>query len=142
MLAEVNATPSSSRRFFCSSGPPKAYPGANRPSEIHVAGQAVIGGQCEIDGAFNHDGTTFGALGTTPATQASASADLTGSASGTANGSIQALTDPADTPISADALRDDLVANLIPELRNNIDELRVKVNDALTALRRFGFIAP
>ena len=106
------------------------------------AGILTIASEAEIDGALNHDGTTVGFYGTTPVTQAAASADLTGSASGTANGSIQALTDPADTPVTADALRDDLVANLIPELRNNIDELRVKVNNALTALRGVGLIAP
>ena len=100
-----------------------------------------FGDEIEVDGALNHDGTTVGFYGTAPATQASAAADLTGSASGTVNGSIQSLTDPADAPASADALRDDLVANIIPELRNNIDELRVKVNAALTALRGVGLIA-
>lgn len=62
----------------------------------------------------NLDGTTVGAL--------------TDNTAGTANETLQALTDPADAPGTADALRDDLVANLIPELRNNLADLAAKIN--------------
>lgn len=55
-------------------------------------------------------------------------AALTDNSGGTANDTVQALTDPADTPLTADDLRDDLVANLIPELRNNYADLAAKVN--------------
>lgn len=53
---------------------------------------------------------------------------LTDSTAGTANTTLQALPDPADTPATADALRDDLVANLIPALRNNYADLAAQVN--------------
>ena len=66
---------------------------------------------------------------------------LTDSSGGAANDTVQALTDPADTPVTADALRDDLVANLIPELRNNFADLAAKVNKALTTLRDIGLMA-
>jgi hypothetical protein len=43
---------------------------------------------------------------------------------GTASGTtVVAMPDPADTPATADALRDDLVANFIPPLRDNIATL-------------------
>lgn len=45
-----------------------------------------------------------------------------------ADGTVNDITDPADTPASADALRDDLVANTIPSLVDAIEELLVKIN--------------
>jgi len=60
------------------------------------------------------------------------SSTLSDSSGGTANTTVQALTDPADTPATADALRDDLVANLIPELRNNFADLTAQVNNLRT----------
>lgn len=59
---------------------------------------------------------------------------LTDSSGGTANTTVQALTDPADTPASADALRDDLVANLIPQLRNNYADLADQHNKLVADL--------
>lgn len=53
---------------------------------------------------------------------------LTDNSGGTANTTLQALTDPADAPAAADNLRDDLVANLIPELRNNFADLAASNN--------------
>lgn len=53
---------------------------------------------------------------------------LADNSAGTANNTVQALPDPADAPASADALRDDLVANLIPALRNNTADLAAKIN--------------
>ncbi len=59
---------------------------------------------------------------------------------GAANDTVQALTTPADAPASADALRDDLVANLIPELRNNYADLAAKINALRTALVNIGIL--
>lgn len=70
--------------------------------------------------------------------QTGAVASLTDNSGGTANDTVQALTNPADTPASADALRDDLVANLIPELRNNIADLAAKINAIITAMKTAG----
>lgn len=63
-------------------------------------------------------------------------ASLTDSSAGTADDTVQALTDPADAPGTADILREDLVANLIPELRNNLADLAAKVNAIIEILRK------
>ncbi len=73
--------------------------------------------------------------------QASEVAELTDNTTGTANDTLQALSDPADTPATADVLRDDLVANLIPELRNNYADLAAKVNSIIAALKNTGGMA-
>lgn len=101
----------------------------------------TFGGEIQVGGALNHDGTTVGFYGTTPATQAAAIADLTDNSGGTANDTLQAMPDPADAPASADALRDDIVANLLPPLRNNIADLGAKVDAITAALRTVGLIA-
>lgn len=101
-------------------------------------------GGVEIDGPLDHDGTTVGFYGVTPATRPTAytqtyatasrthsnptAAALTDNSGGTANTTIQAMPDPTDTPADADALRDDLVANLLPALRNNIADLAAQIN--------------
>lgn len=50
---------------------------------------------------------------------------------GTANGTLQALPDPTDSPATADALRDDIVANLLPPLRNNLADIATALNTLL-----------
>ncbi len=78
----------------------------------------------------------------TPIAQVANIGTLTDSSGGAApNGTVQALTDPADTPATADALRDDLVANLIPELRNNLRELLTKVNSLEQLVEDYGLTA-
>jgi len=73
--------------------------------------------------------------------QGAAVAALTDNSGGTANDTIEALVDPADLPLTADMLRDDLVANLIPALRNNIADLTAKVNALSGRARDHGLIA-
>lgn len=66
-------------------------------------------------------------------------AKLTDSSAGTANGVVEALPNPTDTPATADALRDDLVAVHWPAIRNNFAEFATKINniiDVLNARRR------
>lgn len=82
----------------------------------------------------------MGFFNATPVTQRTVTA-LTDNSGGTANDTVQALTDPADAPADADALREDLVANLIPELRNNIADLAAKINELRTSQVQLGFIA-
>jgi hypothetical protein len=43
------------------------------------------------------------------------------------------ITDPADAPLDADALRDDLVANAIPDIENALNALGTKINNILAA---------
>lgn len=52
-----------------------------------------------------------------------------------------AITDPADTPADADALRDDLVANTIPDIESALDDLGTKINAILTRLETLGLFA-
>jgi hypothetical protein len=59
---------------------------------------------------------------------------------GTANGTLQALPDPTDTPATVDALRDDIVANLLPPLRNNIADVATQTNAIRTALKNAGLM--
>jgi predicted RecA/RadA family phage recombinase len=76
-----------------------------------------------------------------PAAPSTAVADLTDNSAGTANNATQALPDPTDTPASADALRDDLVATLLPALRNNFADVTAKINAILAVLRAKNIIA-
>jgi hypothetical protein len=52
-----------------------------------------------------------------------------------------AITDPADTPADADALRDDLVANAIPDTESALNALGTKINSILSALETAGILA-
>ena len=51
------------------------------------------------------------------------------------------VTDPADSPASADALRDDLVTNTIPSIESQLNALGVKINAVITALENSGITA-
>jgi len=55
-------------------------------------------------------------------------AALTDNTTGTANTTLQAIPDPADTPATADALRDDIVANILGPIRNNFADLAAAIN--------------
>lgn len=57
---------------------------------------------------------------------------LTDNSAGTANDTLQAMPDPTDSPADVDALRDDLVATLLPAVRNNVADLAAKVNALIT----------
>jgi hypothetical protein len=104
---------------------------------LTVTGNAAFNGNTRIGNA-NTD--LVGFYTTAGSAQQTINA-LTDSTGGTANDTLQALPDPTDTPASADALRDDLVANLIPALRNNFADLAAKVNDLRTVLRNLGLLA-
>lgn len=67
--------------------------------------------------------------------------------SGQSTVTLGAVTDPADTPVDADALRDDLVANTLPSLASRdatletaIETLAGEFNDLLTKLRSAGVL--
>jgi len=68
--------------------------------------------------------------------------------SGQTTVTLTATTDPADTPADADALRDDLVANVLPgyatrdtELETAVETLATEFNDLLSKLRSAGVLA-
>ena len=77
----------------------------------------------EVDGNLNHDGSNVGFFGSAPTTQQAHIADASTS---------HDITDPADTPADADALRDDLVANAIPEIESALDALGTKLNSVIS----------
>ena len=68
--------------------------------------------------------------------------DLTDNSGGTASvtDTLVAMPNPADTPASADALRDDLVANTLPPLRNNIATLTARLQSITEVMRTNGMI--
>jgi len=82
------------------------------------AGKAQFDGEVEIDGALNHDGTTIGFFGTTPATQASNQANIVGG--------------PITGVDTVDAT----------QLSNNLIEISGAVNAILAAIQRHGLMAP
>lgn len=88
--------------------------------ELYIGG-AVAGGEVNVEqGAITH---------------------LTDNTAGAANDVLQAIPDPADAPATADALRDDLVANALPALRNDLADLAAKQNAVITALEGAGILA-
>ena len=66
---------------------------------------------------------------------------LTDSTGGTANSTLEAIPDPADAPATADALRDDLVANALPAIRNDFADLAAQVNSLHSRLRDAGVMS-
>lgn len=98
---------------------------------LTVASDATFSSGVEIDGALDHDGATVGLYGEAPVAQAAAIADV----------SAISITDPADSPATADALRDDLVANALAEIRQDLTDIRANQNSILAALRGIGIIA-
>lgn len=90
---------------------------------------ATIGGSTPAAGTFTDLKATskFG-LGVLASQQAGI-ADAT---------TAHAITDPSDSPADADALRDDLVANAIPQIEAALDAIGGKVNAIITVLEAFG----
>lgn len=80
-------------------------------------------------------------LGSATGTQPVAIADLTDNTAGTPAAALAAIPDPADAPATADILRDDLVANTLPPIRDNLASLNASMDSVLAALRALGDIA-
>lgn len=91
------------------------------------------------NGSFRHLSANLGFYGVATVTRQAVVA-LTDNTSGTANDTLQAIPDPADAPATADALRDDLVANALPAIRNDFADLAAKVNAIRTALVNLGLL--
>ena len=122
----------------------------NHTSAIFAAGltlsdaQDIVISTSGTGSKIGQGGSLIGAYGVTPVarpgafTQTYATGDkthaartaaaLTDSTGGTVGTTIAAIPDPADTPVTADALRDDLVANTLPKLRDAIASLADQVN--------------
>jgi hypothetical protein len=83
----------------------------------------------------------LGFFGVAAAAQAADISALTDNSAGSADNTIAAMPNPTDTPASADALRDDIVANLLPPIRNNFADVASQINDIRTVLRTYGLMA-
>lgn len=80
----------------------------------------------------NGSAATIGFLGATPSARLVHVADAS---------TAHAVTCPSDSPADADALRDDLVTNVIPSVETQLNNLGTKINSILTTLETFGFHA-
>jgi hypothetical protein len=87
------------------------------------------------------DDSKIGLFGATPVVQQSDIGALVDNIGGAVSTTLAAITDPADTPATADALRDDLVANAIPEIRDALSSLADQINDIRTVLQNLGAMA-
>lgn len=59
---------------------------------------------------------------------------ITDNIGGIINNILDAIPDPADSPVDADALRDDLVANTLPEIRNALSTIAARLIDIRTII--------
>jgi len=80
-------------------------------------------------------------LGSQVTNQAADIGALTDNTGGAANDTLEAVPSPADAPGTADILRDDLVANAFPAIRNNFADLADAINDMRAALQAAGLMS-
>lgn len=73
---------------------------------------------------------TFATANKTHAARTAAA--LTDNVAGTVGTTLAAIPDPADTPASADALRDDLVSNVLPKIRDALSSIADQTNKERT----------
>lgn len=110
----------------------------------HTVGTSSSSGTLPVAGEFRgleDDGRVRVYIGATAARTAIDPGALTFAAvAGTANQTLEAVADPADSPATADALRDDLVANALPQIRNNFADLASQLNAIRTALVNAGLL--
>lgn len=111
-------------------------------------GALIVPGQITASGVFRHTGSTVAFFGSSPIAQrgaftqtystatrtmaARAASALGDSTSGTPAGTVAAIPNPADSPATADALRDDLVANTLPAIRNALASIITAINNNRT----------
>lgn len=82
----------------------------------------------DVATTLTHTGT-LGLHGAPAVAQAADFGAIVDSIAGTVNNALDAIPDPADAPATADALRDDLVANTLPEIRDALSTLAARIND-------------
>lgn len=104
------------------------------------AGQVSVGFTVEAERLVVRMGSGASAGGSVSGGQTSIVA-LTDNSGGTANNTIALLPVLTDTPASADALRDDIVNNFVPVLKDSIADLAGKINTIITTLDNAGITA-
>lgn len=116
--------------FACDGSPKPGLPVymVNNNSVTTVAGNVFAGVLVQLDGPTSLWEVYIPGVAAQRGIGATLIAALTDNTAGTANTTLQAMPDPTDTPADADALRDDLVANLLPAIRNNFADLTAAIN--------------
>lgn len=97
-----------------------------------VAGGATILATGSGAARVTVNDTGVGLFAATPAAQQAHQADCS---------TTHAITDPGDAPADADALREDLVTNVIPSVESALNALGTRINSILTTLETFGLHA-
>lgn len=138
-LPSATASPGSARQFhtFVTNDDKAAIETANYFDALLTPAGKVIKGDILV-ASFDADGTegvkmyvidivsshvVISGIGT-----AAGLAALGGTLTGTLAGSLVAIAAPTDTPASADALRDDIAANMVPALNLAFKEIQTKLN--------------
>lgn len=67
--------------------------------------------------------------------------NLTDGASGVVDNTLQGLPDPTDGLLTTDALRDEIVVNLLPPLRNNLTDIVNKINQISNILKQHNLLS-
>lgn len=97
-----------------------------------ISGEKTFTATVNFDGTLDHDGTLIGEFGATPAGQVAALADAV---------TAHNITDPTDSPVDADALRDDIVAVVLPSIEGMLNALGVKINSLIDFAQAHGRMA-
>lgn len=109
---------------------------------LAVVSSAVSGGGVRLYKLTVASGVvTVAAVSGVAGDQIAAQAALTDNSGGTGSETLAVIAMPADTPASADALRDDLVANALPAIKNAIASLAAKQNAIIAAMKASGAMA-
>lgn len=90
---------------------------------------------------YEVSGGAWALLATLLSVEGDAVTDYTDNIAGSVSATLAAIPDPADSPATADALRDDLVTNVLPKIRNALSSIASKENATRQELRDTGVIA-
>jgi hypothetical protein len=115
---------------------------------VGVSGGISISGAATVSGSLIHKGSQVGLNNVAPVAQdtgytqtyataekvhaARTAAALTDNVAGGVGTTLAAIPDPGDAPATVDALRDDIVTNVLPKIRDALSSLADQVNKART----------
>ena len=110
---------------------------------VLVGGTSVAGVKLRAGGTtrIEVNATGIGFFATAPVAQPADVVALTDNVGGANSRTLAAIPDPTDSPASADALRDDIVTNVLPKIRDAVSSMADFQNDIRTLLRSLGLMA-
>jgi len=112
------------------------YFGTGSPEGVVTAGVGNIYRDIAGSGTYRKN-TGIGSTGWIGGEVADIGA-LVDNTGGVVDNTLQAIIDPTDAPGTADILRDDLVLNTLPAIRNDLADLAEQCNALRTAMRNHG----